>query len=279
MITIYTSFRSFKHKVYDKIQRDACDSWVALDPQPQVIVVGDEPGTSDICKKYKFKQIKTVRQSEAETPYVNSMIDLSEQHAVNDTMLLCAGDIIIGQETINIAKAVKKQLKEFCVCARKMHVIKKANGKIKLERWATWQAGDYFLHSKGLFAGMPDFLIGRFLVERWMYRWACNKNGLVDATGIVSVLHQNHPRDFKPANKEVAWNAKIYQENEFPVNKWKNTKYYDRWPDLYGIGISYANWVMRPDYILVDNVDPTDRNWGYEITTEKCPHTGKNIYK
>lgn len=264
MITIYSTFRSFEHERYCEIQLDAFRSWVKLDPKPQVIIMGDEPGTARICRNNNFLHIPKIRSSKAGTPYVNSLIETAEKHAENDIMLLVSGDIIIGQETIDIAKAAKKQLDEFCVCARKIHVAKRRNGSFKHERWATWQAGDYWLHTKGFYSGMPDFLIGRHLVERWMYRHACNKNGLVDATGLATVYHQNHPRDFKPKNKEKDWNRKMWDENYFEVEKWKNHECYEA-HKLFDIGINHSNWIMKPDYSLVDNVNPNDRYFGKEV--------------
>jgi len=264
MITIYSTFRSFKHKRYREIQVDAINSWLQLDPKPQIIILGDDEGTKRVCRQRGFLHIPKIKVSKAGTPYVNSMIDTAEAHAENDIMLLLSGDIVIQQDTIDAAKAMSKNLNEFCACARKVHVVKRPNGQFKHEKWATWQAGDYWMHTKGFYAGMPDFLIGRHLVERWMYRWACNKNGLVDASGVISVYHQNHPRDFKPKNKERAWNREMWEKNYFEVEKWKDHSCYEK-NQLYNIGINHANWVLKPDYTLVDNVDPV-RNFSQEIS-------------
>lgn len=259
MITIYSTFRSFEHERYNKIQNDAIKSWLTLDPKPEVIIMGKEPGTAEVCKKYGFKHVPKVKTSKADTPYVNSLINKAERHASNDIMLLVSGDIIIAQDTIEVAKAASKQLPEFCVCARKKHVDIKPNGRIKDVKWATWQAGDYWLHSKGIYAGMPPFLIGRHLVERWMYRWCCNKNALVDASGVATVLHQNHPRDFKPKNKEKQWNRDMWDQNYFEVDKWKDTEWYG--VDCKHIGLNFANHVMKKDYSLVDNPTPQRPDW------------------
>ena len=272
MITIYSTFRSFEKKRYNKIQKDAFRSWMKLDPKPQIIIMGDDPGTKEVCENNGFLHIPQIETSKAGTPYVNSLIDTAEAHAENDIMLLVSGDIIIDQDTIDAARAVSASLPEFCVCARKQHVeIKKVDNEKKIERikWATWQAGDYWLHSKGIFSGMPSFLIGRHLVERWMYRLCCNKNALVDASDIVTVLHQNHPRDFKPKHKEKDWNRKMWDENYFEVEKWKDTEWYGE--TCYHIGLNFANHVMTSDFSLINNKTPERDSWKMKSTKNNPP--------
>jgi len=253
MITLYSTFRRFNHPIFNKIQRDAIESWQALDPVPEIVIVGNDPGTAEICKEYGLKHVPKVGTSSAGTPYCDDFILEAEKVASNDIMLLCSGDIIIKQDTIDAAKAVKPLLNQFCVCSRKLHVEIK-DGKKKDIRWATWQAGDYWLHTKGIFTGMPKFLIGRHKNEKWMFRWLCNKNALVDGTDVITVWHQQHPHEFKPANKEVEYNERLYNENFFDVDKWKDTEWYKH--QCNDIGFNFSNWALTKDLQVVDNPSP-----------------------
>jgi hypothetical protein len=254
MISLYSTFRSFEHPRYSKIQHDAIQSWLALVPRPQIIILGDDSGTRKVCKKYGIKHVPEVAASKARTPYVDDFIRVAEKHAQHETMLLCSGDICIAQNTIDAAEAIRNHLKEFCVCARKKHV-EIESGKIQKEiRWATWQAGDYWLHSKGLFDKMPKFLIGRHKNEKWMFRHCCNKNALVDGSPAITVYHQFHPHQFKPAHKEVEYNEKLYLENYFEVDKWKDTPWYKN--KCRDIGFNFANWILQEDLTLVENTTP-----------------------
>lgn len=255
MITLYSTFRPFTHKVYNKIQKDAIRSWLALEPQPEIIILGNDAGTEEVCKKFGLRHIKKVNSSEQNTPYMNSLISTAENAASNDIMLLLSGDIMIRQDTIEVAKTVSSQLDKFCVCARKQHV----TGRFDPIKWATWQAGDYWLYSKGLFKTMPDFLIGRFLIERWMYRCCCNQDALVDATEALTVLHQHHPHNFKPNGKEIEHNQKVYEKHFFDVEKWKDTPWYG--DALFHIGINFSNYVLTKDHQLITNETPERSDW------------------
>ena len=188
-------------------------------------------------------------------------------------MLLCSGDIFITQDTIEAAKAIYLQMDEFCVVPRKKFVDIQ-DGKVLREvicgtgtPWATWQGGDYFLHSKGIFEEMPDFLVGRHFVERWMYRYLCNKNAFIDGTLAITCLHQKHPHEMRggriDGQGEVNYNYNLYQENMFDVEKWKDHEFYKRSPDgkLINIGINHSNYIMQKDFTLVDNVDPRRKDF------------------
>lgn len=263
MITIYSTFRTFEIKEYNKIQRDALESWLKLDPRPEILILGNDPGTARVCKEYGVTHIDSVPVTRCGTPYLNAMIEMAEAYAANDIMLLLAGDVMIAQDTIDVARKMKKLTDKFCVCARKKHVEwNKGKKKFSFKKWATWQAGDYYMHTKGLFDGMPAFLIGRHLCEKYMYRMACQANALVDATDRITVLHQSHPHFFRPENKEVDYNLRVYLDNFFHVDKWKDTEWYSV-QRCRNIGINFANHVLTEDMQLVDNKDPRRHDWDH----------------
>jgi len=269
MITLYSTFKRFTHPRFAKVQTDALLSWQKLDPKPEIIIIGNDPGTAQACRQNGFIHIPEVECSETGTPVCIDFIRQAEKRASNDIMLLCSGDIFITQDTIEAAKAISKQMDEFCVVPRKKFVDIENGVPVRDvicgtgTPWATWQGGDYYLHSKGIFEGMPNFLVGRHYVERWMYRWLCNKNALIDGTLAITCLHQKHPHEMRTRNNEVQYNYDLYQENMFDVEKWKDHEFYKRSPDgkLINIGINHANYVMQPDFTLIDNDDPHKRNW------------------
>jgi hypothetical protein len=251
------------------VQTDALLSWKNLKPKPEIIIIGNDPGTAEICKKHGFIHVTDVKCSSTGTPICIDFIRQAEKRASNDIMLLCSGDIYITQDTIEAAKAISKEKDEFCVVPRKKFVDIE-NGKVVRDvicgtgtPWATWQGGDYWLHSKGIFEGMPDFLIGRHYLERWMYRWLCNKDALIDGTLAITCLHQKHPHEMRDGHGEVKFNYQLYQDHKFHVEKWKDKEFYKRSPDgmLINIGINHSNYIMQSDFTLIDNDDPRRQNF------------------
>jgi len=52
---------------------------------------------------------------------------------------------------------------------------------------------DYFIFNNGLFDGTPDFLLGRGYWDNWLIYRVLSRGGMVvDCTGTVVAIHQNH---------------------------------------------------------------------------------------
>ena len=77
MLTIFASPRAFAGE-FDVIQRNAIASWTRLRPRPQVLLIGDEPGTAAVCTELGVEHVPDVRVSEFGTPFADSMIELAE---------------------------------------------------------------------------------------------------------------------------------------------------------------------------------------------------------
>lgn len=242
------------------IQRRALESWLALEPQPQVIVIGNDPGTKEVCREFDLTHVRKVRKSRTSAPYIDDFIKKAEIVANHDIMLLVSGDIILKQDTISTAEAVSSNFTKYCLCARKMNV-KHGGGIIKESHWAHWRAGDYFMHSKGMFETIPQFLMGRCALDNWMFRHAIREDAMIDASGSVTVYHQEHEHKRHDGGraKEVKANRTLYKNNFFDVPKWQSESWYQE-DRLYRADIRHANYVMKDDFSFVDNVSP-DRDW------------------
>lgn len=264
MITIYATLKGMDTEQKTVMQRNAVQSWLKLDPKPQIIILGDELGVKELCQEFGLQQVIHLPCAPSGAPYFDHFTRLAREAALYDTMLLVSADIILGQDTIEATKAVKKQLPNgFCVCARKQNIamklldFSKENWMDDIEKqdWNLWAAGDYFLHHKDFLTTMPRFIAGRSSVDNWMFKLACHHNYLVDATGSITVLHHNHgerlwdmqgiPHEEHP---EVQHNRKMYQDHDI--------KTLPKWGYVHYIGINYANWLMEKDFSLTENLSP-----------------------
>ena len=256
MISIFATFKGMDTEQKTIIQHNAIQSWLKLNPKPQVIVLGDELGVRELCQKYAVEQVPELKVASSGAPYLDDMIRKAEAVATNDIMLLVSGDIMILQDTIEIAKSLKDNPR-FCVCARKRNVGVKAidfsnenwMNELEYQDWNLWAAGDYFLYRKGFFAKMPPFIAGRSSVDNWMFKLACHHECLINATEVASVLHPNHGERVwdmmgigHEEHPEVQHNRRLYQENDIKDLPWGYIHY---------IGINHANWIMNKDYTLM----------------------------
>ena len=80
MLTIFTTPRAFAGQ-FDVIQRNAIASWIRLQPRPQVLLMGNESGTAEVCSQFGVEHVPEVRVNEFGTPFADSMIELADRRA------------------------------------------------------------------------------------------------------------------------------------------------------------------------------------------------------
>jgi hypothetical protein len=73
---------------------------------------------------------------------------------------------------------------------------------------------DYFVFRRGLYAEMPEFVIGRVWWDHWLV-WKARNTGadVVDASSQVTAIHQNHDYGYHPAGAHGVWNDEQAQRN------------------------------------------------------------------
>lgn len=247
MITIFVTFRSFDHPHFGMIQRNAIGSWMQLDPKPEVLVMGNENGSKEICEEFNLIHVPDVKLSEQGTPMLDDMFAITESIASNDLLLLVAADIILFQDTIEMANVLKNNLSKFMATLRRRdkhidHLIdfndvewsQKVLSDVTLGHPG---AGDFFLYPKGFFVdGIPPFTIGRASADNWLIYEAVRLGCCVDMTDAMNIVHQNH--DYS----HIGGHHNLVNGEEFKFNR------------NLGSGkmleISGSNWVIGSNKIL-----------------------------
>ena len=81
------------------------------------------------------------------------------------------------------------------------------------QRPAQWI--DYFLFRRGLFGSeLPPFVIGRPGWDNWLLWYALSSGArLIDASAIVTAVHQNHDYGCHPGGEKGVWHGEEAQNN------------------------------------------------------------------
>ena len=90
-----------------------------------------------------------------------------------------------------------------------------ANWRVETDRQRPPQWIDYFVFSRGLYdRQMPEFVIGRPGWDNWLL-WYPLSIGVpvVDASGVVRAVHQNHDYGYHPEGEKGVWEGEEAQEN------------------------------------------------------------------
>jgi hypothetical protein len=205
MLTIFATPRAFAGE-FDVIQRNAITSWTRLRPQPQVLLMGNEPGTAAICRQLGVEHVPEVRVSEFGTPFADSMIELAEKRARHPLLLWVAADTILCDDVMPAVKNVSRRFARFCMIAGRYRLPNPA--PIDFDD-AGWQlslkasmigplledvcAVDFFVFPRSFWGRFPPFIEGRSALDCWMlFRTLETGAALVDATPAVTTIHQDH---------------------------------------------------------------------------------------
>jgi hypothetical protein len=204
VITLFATPKAFEGHI-NIIQRNAIQSWTLLNPRPEILLFGNDAGTSEIAREFELHHIPKVAVNEYGTPLMSDMFSQSASIAKNPLLCYINADIILMQSFVQ-AVAELKNLERFLVVGKRWdmdivdpiqfeagwqeHLLNdvKARGEL-----ASHYHMDYFLFPKTIPLQMPPFAVGRPCWDNWtVYRMRALKIPVIDATEKITVVHQNH---------------------------------------------------------------------------------------
>ncbi len=216
MITIFTTPKPFKGK-FKVIQENAIKSWIALGPKVTVLLIGNEPGTSTVAKKFKIKQIKNIKVNSSGIPYLSALFKVARQKTKDEILAFVNADIILFKDFVKAINSIKKQRNNFLLIGRRTDVnigetldfnsnkqidnlirYVRKNGKLH-----DYRGMDYFVYPRNFWRKIPDFTIARPSYDRWFVGEAkIISSCVVDATKSIIAVHQNHDYSIIPGGIE-----------------------------------------------------------------------------
>ena len=105
MITIFSIPKPFEGHT-GIIQRNAITSWTRLEPKCEVVLVGDEAGTSEIARELGIRHIPEIERNEFGTPLWNSYMDHGQDAASYPVVCWVPADTILLSDFLPAASAV-----------------------------------------------------------------------------------------------------------------------------------------------------------------------------
>ncbi|MCJ7653273.1 MAG: hypothetical protein MUO75_06195 [Actinobacteria bacterium] len=296
MLTVFSIPKPFEGHI-GTIQRNAIESWTMLRPKPEIILFGYEPGIEAVAGELDTLHISEVARNQFGTPMVRDLFTKAQEKASNDILCYVNADIILMSDFMAAVKAVCEQ-PEFLMVSRRWNIDVDRRLDFELPNWEAdlkkriqedkpqaVYAIDYFLFTKYLYKEIPDLAIGRMAWDNWLvYHARMSGAPVIDATEVVTILHQNHIYDHLRAksvidvhkNPEVKQNTKIAggAEHYFSISSanWKLTEKGLMKPGLkdycsarriktFVIMHPHLNFFFKPLWRLYDEV----HSWGLSL--------------
>ncbi len=216
MLTIFALPKPFRDQI-GIIQRNAIESWLRL-PSCEVILFGDEEGTAETAAQFGLRHVPDVERSEYGTPLVNSLFHRAQALGNHDIIGYVNADIIL---TGDIVEAIHKMPPEpFLLIGKRWDLdvtqpldYEDPDWEAKLRRRVKTDgvlhghtALDYFVFRRGLYSDIPPFAIGRTSWDNWLVVRARSLGAVVvDASPVVTIIHQNHDYSHHPDGHKGIW--------------------------------------------------------------------------
>ena len=203
MLTIFSIPKPFLGHI-NIIQRNAIQSWLKLLPKCEIILFGDEERMAETAKEFGILHIQEIEKNEFGTPLLNSAFNSAQKLAKNEILVYINADNILTSDFISAIKKIRKPL--FLMSGRRWDLDikeeinfntdweKKLQERIKKEGNLRGFSGmDYFVFPRNLPHNFPPFAVGRSGWDNWLiYHIRSLKIPVIDATEVITVLHQKH---------------------------------------------------------------------------------------
>ena len=231
MLTIFSCPKPFQGRI-NTIQRNAIGSWILLEPKPEIILIGNEQGTAEICREFNLHHVPDVERNEYGTPLVNSVWQVAQSAAGTGVMMYVNTDIILLSDFMRAVEGIRTVLNgsNFLLFGGRWNVddapiaFDGDNWEDKLKKFVKqhgWLdnriAMDYFVFPRNIDWKLPPFSLGRQSWDSWFpYRAAKMSVPAIDISDCVTAIHQNHDyshfqsrRGISPQNPEVSYNFRL----------------------------------------------------------------------
>jgi len=212
MLTVFSTPKPF-HGHAGILQRNAIRSWTLLSPKCEVILFGDEAGAEEIAREFHFRNEREVQRSETGTKYIRFLFERGEQLASNDILCYSNCDMILMSSFWRAVEQMASLNRPFLMVGRRTNTditeplnFEQSDWEQHLEslarergRLANEWCADYFVFSRGLYKDIPPLVNGRNYWDNWLI-WRAYSMGaiVVDATLVVTAVHQNHDYGYHP---------------------------------------------------------------------------------
>jgi len=215
------------------IQRNAIKSWTKLQPRPEIILCGDDPGTAELADELGLQHIPKIGRNEYGTPLVSSIFQEAEAQSTSDWLAYVNADVILLDDFAKALTTLKAELgrfpiRNFFLSSQRIEI--DVSSPLDFDQ-LDWEgqllrvveekgvldhkgAIEIFLFARGLYRHIPPFAIGRSVWDNWLV-WKAKDLGaaIIDGTESFLVIHQCHDYGHVPGGWKGASSGEEAQRN------------------------------------------------------------------
>lgn len=228
-------------------QENAVRSWLALHPEVEVILYGDAEGAAEACARLGVQHVPDIIATPKGVPYFSAIADHAAKYARYDLQCYVNCDILFTKSLLDVTQHIP--FKQFLVIGQRIDLaegimIDVTNSDVLNELRNLAEKGmaqlhppagsDYFLFTRGMWAGLPDIIIGRGGYDNVLIA-VCLRRGVpvIDSTLSIVVMHLFHDYNHIDGGVTDVFSGDDAQTNSAHIK------------DLIGISLEDADWIME----------------------------------
>ena len=249
MLTIFTIPKPFRGHI-TIIQRNAIQSWLRLRPVCELILFGDDEGTAEVADEFGVRYIPEVARNEYGTPLINDLFAKAQTLANSDFLCYVNADIILMSDFMEAVQQITSWRRRFLIVGQRWDIdldklwnFENNDWEKKLRSYVAKHGvihppsgSDYFIFPKGILRTLPPFAVGRPGWDNWViYHARAIGIPVIDATPMVTVVHQNHDYSHVFNKTDEPWEGPESNLNRDLIGSWDRV-----------FTLQDANWVLTP---------------------------------
>jgi hypothetical protein len=237
MITFFATPKPFRGHIAT-IQRNAIQSWLRLDPEVEILLLGPEEGAAETASELGLRYEHDVPRNEFGTVLLSGLFDRAQQMARHEMVCFVNCDIIFTGDFLTAIHTISARHDYFLMVGRRWDLPVTAPVDFTAPRWADAlraaalregrqrppQWVDYFAFRRGFLMGkIPPFAVGRPGYDNWLI-WRARSLGIsvVDASHDVIAIHQNHDYSHHPGGEKGVWEGQEARRNTALLGGWSH---------------------------------------------------------
>jgi hypothetical protein len=205
----------------ETIQRNAITSWTLLPETPEILLFGDasvERLAAELGVRYGAEVVSTAGGA----PRVDELFKAAERLAEGELLAYVNADVILLPDFISAVTRMTRRPRPFLVVGQRTDLdvdgpVDFVNGWDGALRQRSAEEGvlhgpkgiDYFVYRRGFWGdAVPPFALGRTAWDCWLLHHArSTRSALVDATAVVTAVHQNHDYSHVAGGSSEVWSG------------------------------------------------------------------------
>ena len=234
MLTIFSVPKPFVGHI-GVIQRNALQSWSHLYPPCEIVLCGDELGIEEAAREFRTKWIPTLTRNDFGTPLLNSVFHQVREEASQRLLCYVNADIILLSDFLKAVRCIR--FRKFLMAGQRWDMNIKGACDFNNPDWEGHlrahlakdgrlhppAGSDYFVFPKDSDIGrFPPFAVGRPAWDNWLiYRARQLRIPVIDATKVVTVVHQNHDYAHMRKESDRRWKGSEADRNRELAGGWE----------------------------------------------------------